>query len=343
MNTVPQDTTQPNAGSRIAAVDALRGLAVLLVLAATGGARLVYSLPRSAVVDVLRVQFRPSAWHGFTLADLCLPAFLFVAGVSLALSSDRRSRAGEPRRSLAIRSLWRGLGLYVTGVVVDGVVAVQWSGTDGANALDTVNLWTGPLQQLAVCIALGGMATTWVPPWQTRTLLCVSLLVAYGVLLAWVPFAGAEAGRYRFEHNLAVIVDRQLLPATGPFPTWDPCGITTTLPAFAILVAGLAAGAFFLQDSPQLGQRLTRTPVGLSAAALACVNASALVTVVQPPNPYLMTPPFALAAMGVMLFALAALLAVEQVAAVARWGLPLRVLGRVSLAAVVWLGVVRAP
>ncbi len=226
---------------------------------------------------------------------------------------------------------------------MDGVVAMRWSGMGWAEAFETGNLWTGPLQQLAVCIVLGGMAATWITRWPTRLLLCVLLLVAYGVMLAWVPFAGAEAGRYGFDHHLAAVIDGHLLPATGPFSPWDPRGITTTLPACAILIAGLAAGAFILKASSQLGHRLTKTNVGLSAAALGCVNVSALLAVVQPLNPYLVTPSFALAAVGGLLFALAALLASERVLGDGRWGFPLRVLGRNSLLTVILLSVVLAP
>lgn len=161
---------------------------MLLVLASTIGARCVYALPRSPVVDALRVQLRPSVGEGLTLADFCLPMFGFVAGASLALSFARREEAGERSWMFLKRSLLRGGGLFVIGGVMS---AVRFSWPDFTRI--------DPLQQLAVCIVLGAVTATIARPWPARLATAVILLIQSPIPMVpmlTLVLAGLAAGTY---------------------------------------------------------------------------------------------------------------------------------------------------
>ncbi|MBX3436406.1 MAG: DUF1624 domain-containing protein [Planctomycetaceae bacterium] len=311
----------PQRAARIEMVDALRGVAVLLFFATEFGSHALYALPTSSALDLLRTQLRPSVWDGFTLADLCFTAFLLIAGVSLALSFDRRSRVGGGRREFVFHSLWRAAGLYAIGFLLQNMGPAALRGF----------AWTGPLQQLAVCIAVGSVVASSVRSWPARTGAAAAGVALAGTLLAWTPFPGAELGRYTFDHNLAASVDSRYLPGRGHFGAWDPHGLITTIFASSILLVGLAAGTFLLR---RRGQPLAAI-AGISIAGLLSLNASVLVNSMQPWNPHLLTPAFLLAASGVMLFALAGCLAAEQTPALARISVPFQILGRNSLFAII--------
>jgi predicted acyltransferase len=101
-------TSEPD--GRIASVDALRGLIILLMI---------------FVNDVASVRGAPS-WlkhvsakaDGMTLPDVVFPAFLFIMGMSIPLSLGRALEAGRSRLSLAPKVLARTLSLLVMGVLM---------------------------------------------------------------------------------------------------------------------------------------------------------------------------------------------------------------------------------
>src|ERR1700751_1246943 len=80
-------------GGRIASVDALRGLTILLMI-------FVNDLGQGAPSWMRHIQ--PSNADGMTLADVVFPAFLFIVGVSIPLAFERARQAG--------RSAWAELG-----------------------------------------------------------------------------------------------------------------------------------------------------------------------------------------------------------------------------------------
>ncbi|MEN6427726.1 MAG: DUF5009 domain-containing protein [Phycisphaerales bacterium] len=95
---------------RVASVDALRGLIILLMI---------------FVNDVAGVGRAPS-WlkhvgvdaDAMTLPDIVFPAFLFIAGMSIPLSLQRASASGRTRIELVSRVFTRTFALLVMGVMM---------------------------------------------------------------------------------------------------------------------------------------------------------------------------------------------------------------------------------
>lgn len=95
---------------RVASVDALRGLVILLMI---------------FVNDVAGVKTAP-AWlkhvsaqvDGMTLPDMVFPAFLFIMGMSVPLALDRALALSRSRISLLAKVLKRTLTLLVMGVLM---------------------------------------------------------------------------------------------------------------------------------------------------------------------------------------------------------------------------------
>src|SRR5690606_12104294 len=88
-----------NPTSRLASVDALRGLAAaaLLPVSDPGDRAPVYA------------PLEHSAWHGCTPPDLVFPFFLFIVGVSVTLAFAPRLEAGVATATLRDGASWRAV------------------------------------------------------------------------------------------------------------------------------------------------------------------------------------------------------------------------------------------
>ena len=84
---------------RVASVDALRGLTILLMV-------FVNDLGRAAPAWMHHI--RPSNADGMTLADIVFPWFLFIVGVSIPLAFERAQSLGTPRMEAALATSWPG-------------------------------------------------------------------------------------------------------------------------------------------------------------------------------------------------------------------------------------------
>ena len=82
----PKASPIATTGGRIASVDALRGLTILLMI-------FVNDLGPAAPSWMHHIQ--PPNADGMTLADVVFPAFLFIVGVSIPLAFERARRDGK--------------------------------------------------------------------------------------------------------------------------------------------------------------------------------------------------------------------------------------------------------
>lgn len=96
--------TARSAGPRVVALDAVRGLAIVILLVA------MHPGPR----DALPAQLAHPDWHGLTFVDLFFPVFLFAVGASIPFSS-RSDRPGAV--------VWRAAKLALVGIALVSINA----------------------------------------------------------------------------------------------------------------------------------------------------------------------------------------------------------------------------
>jgi predicted acyltransferase len=97
------------AARRIASVDALRGLTILVMI-------FVNDLGPAAPSWMHHIQ--PPNADGMTLADVVFPIFLFIVGVSIPLAFERAQSAGKSTAVQLLHILTRTAGLLLMGVIV---------------------------------------------------------------------------------------------------------------------------------------------------------------------------------------------------------------------------------
>ena len=300
---------------RFEPLDDLRGLAVagMILVDSPGSWGHVYT------------QLDHAAWHGWTLADLVFPTFLFSVGFAFALSFPRLVRPRDWQR-IARRTVL----LILLGLALN---LLPW--------FDVAH-WRIPgiLQRIAMCYAAAatltllsarrdadGRATIrW--PWLAGA--AIALLVIYWLLLMLVPVPGFGAGRLDSDGSLPAWLDRTVftvnhLWSLGTTPgvgvTYDPEGLLSTLPAIANVLVGIVA-ATLVRDLPQ------RRRIGwLALAGVAMTVVGLLLDPLVSINKRLWTPSFVILSSGI---ALAALAAIEPLAGGRPGRLmlaPLRILG----------------
>jgi heparan-alpha-glucosaminide N-acetyltransferase len=98
----------PAVGARVASVDALRGLTILLMV-------FVNDLGPGAPAWMHHIQ--PPNADGMTLADIVFPWFLFLVGMSIPLAFERAEAAGKSKRVQLGHILVRTSALLFMGVI----------------------------------------------------------------------------------------------------------------------------------------------------------------------------------------------------------------------------------
>ena len=287
--------------TRLDSVDALRGatIAGMIVVNNPGTWSAVYP------------SLEHAAWHGWTYTDTIFPFFLFTVGVSIALSLGGRRTAGAPVDTLLRKIVIRSALLFALGLLLNvaGFLAFQ---------REHFRI-PGVLQRIALCVLFAG-AIYLAAGARGAAVGAAALLLGYWALLSTGPLDP--------EGNLAARLDRTLLGPHMYRPAFDPEGLLSTLPAIATTLLGVLAGERLRSAWPASGKLAGLLGGGAAAAAAGLAWGR-----VFPINKSLWTSSYALLMSGFAAIALAACIAVIDVAGRRAWAAPFVWLGRNAIAA----------
>jgi predicted acyltransferase len=250
-------------------------------------------------------------WNGWTYTDTIFPFFLFVAGVSLALSFARRRAQGASVATLLRQILTRSAILVALGLALNLIAYL---------ALDKEHLrLPGVLQRIGLCVAAAGVILL-LGGARGAAWSAAALLLAYWGLMSTGPLDPLG--------NLAARIDRAVFGAHTWKPGWDPEGLLSTLPAVATTLLGALAGERLRSDAPRARKILELLAAGVAAAAVGLLWGR-----VFPINKNLWSSSYALFMAGLAGASLALCMAVENAAGWKRWVSPFLWLGRNAIAA----------
>jgi predicted acyltransferase len=304
----------PAPAARLVSLDALRGFDMFWII---GGGAIFKGLAKAlgGPLDWLTPQFEHVRWEGLHFWDLIWPLFMFIVGVSIPLSVEKRRAAGATRRSLYLHAARRAVILFVLGMALQG------------------RLLTWDLSKLRPCysvlhgIAAGYLIATIVyielrPKLQTAAI--AVFLLGYWAVVVLVPVPGIGAGVLTPEGNLAGWVDRAVL---GRFAYGDNTWFLS-YPAFASSVLlGALAGCVLLSPLSACA-KLGR----LVAAGAALVAAGLLWSLAFPIIKLMWTSSFVLVGGGFGFLMLALFYWILDIQGWRRWAFPLTVVGVNSIA-----------
>ena len=308
------DRKRPEPGpGRMVSLDVFRGLTVAgMILVNNPGSW-------SAVYGPLR----HAEWNGWTPTDLVFPFFLFIVGVSMTLSFERREAAGASRRDLFVQLLRRSAIIFALGLFLNGFPF-----------FDLARLRIpGVLQRIAVCyLAAGAIYLT--VRLRGQIAAAVALLGGYWLLMTMVPVPGYGAGVLTTEGNLAAWIDDSLMRGHLYRPHWDPEGILSTLPAIATVLFGIFAGRW-MRRAPSASARI----FGLVGAGIAGVAAGLVVDLWFPINKNLWSSSYTLFTAGLAAIFLAACYWIVDERRIIWWTKPFVIFGSNAIAVYVLAGI----
>lgn len=292
--------------SRLLSLDVLRGITVaLMILVNSPGNQTAY------------LWLQHSVWNGFTLADLVFPLFIFIVGVSLAMTLSRTQLGPYTIQQLLLKILTRAMLLFSLGVLLNSF----------PNHFDFTSIRVfGVLQRIAICYLVASVLflTTRI---STQAIIMFALMVIYWLIMTLIP----EKYDLTPEGNIVGFIDRQLFSSRhlyGKF--FDPEGFLSTLPAISTALLGNLTGSWL---------RSSYTPIqkveGMTLAGFLALLLGWLWGMWFPINKSLWTSSYVLWAGGLSLLLLALCYWMNEIKSLKKWSRPFEIFGLNALLAYV--------
>lgn len=290
---------------RILSLDVFRGLTiVLMILVNSQGTRSPYSLLDHAV------------WNGCTFADLVFPSFLFIVGLSLAVSLKKQMQI---KSSSALYSgiIQRSVILFVVGVLLNAIpYHFSW---------DTIRIY-GILQRIAICYLFCSLAYLNTSA-KTQLLLFLTILLGYWFIMTQIPVPGFGANVLTPEGSWVSYFDQVLFSPAHLFEKiYDPEGALSTVPALASTLAGVFTAQLLFSPLSNNNKCFLMMSAGIILLVL-----GQLWGISFPINKNLWTSSFVLWTTGYALVTFSLCFFVIDILGYTKWTLPLKIFGMNAL------------
>ena len=330
----------PTATARNVAVDAYRGLVMLLMMGEVLNlAKIGRAHPGNWFWGILAFNQTHVEWSGCSLHDLIQPSFSFLVGVALPYSIASRLRRGGTPGAMFAHALWRSFLLIALGIFLRSMESTRTNFTF-EDTLTQIGLGYPFL------FLLGFRPTRWV--WGSLAVLLTGYWLAWALYSApgpgfdyaavgvphnWAHNFTGFAAHWNKNSNLGLAFDQwflNLFPRTNPFIDNEGGYLTLSfIPTLGTMILGLVAGRWLKERSPKVPLKT------LAAAGILCLGVGLLLHVsgICPIVKRIWTPSWTLFSGGACFLLLAAFSWVIDVKGNRKWAFPLVVIGMNSIAA----------
>ncbi len=311
---------------RLCSLDALRGFDMFWILGGGEVLRRLLMLFFGQLPPGISVQFDHAEWIGFTAWDIIMPLFLFIVGTSMPFSLAKRISGGSTKRSIYLHTLERVVILWILGMAAQGNLL----GLDPSKFF----FYSNTLQAIAAGYAVAVILLLHTGP-AIQLAATAALLIAYWLLLAFVPVPGHGAGDLTPGGNLAMYIDTIILGRLrdGTTYTWT----LSSLGFAATVMLGVFSGRLLAVKKPPYEKILY-----LVTAGFGCIFLGALWSAIHPIIKHIWTGSFVLYSAGWCFLLLALFYWIIDVVKVRTWAFPFRVMGVNSIVAYLLTGVTEA-
>lgn len=235
---------------RLVSLDALRGFVMFWIMS---GEHIVHALAKAAPIPVfvwMSSQLHHTEWEGITFYDMIFPIFLFVAGVSMPYSFDKKMNAAgvstpmelpsAEKKKIYLSMLKRTCILIFLGFIVNGLLRFDgYEQTRFASVLGRIGLaWF-----FAGIIYLNFDL-------KKQIFWFTGILIGYYLAMKLIPVPGFGAGVLTKEGSLEAYIDQLFLPGRLHSKVYDPEGLFSTIPAVATALLGMFLGTFLKASGP---------------------------------------------------------------------------------------------
>ncbi|MEM0969089.1 MAG: DUF5009 domain-containing protein, partial [Verrucomicrobiota bacterium] len=283
---------------RLLSLDVYRGMVMLLLASSGLGIAKVAAKYENPIAQWLHFQGTHPDWNsqfviiGLSLWDLIQPAFMFIVGVSMPFSDEKRARLGESFQQ-RLRHAWtRALLLTLLGVFLQSLRHDQ-----------TYWLFTNVLSQIG--LGYGFLFLLVGKSWRTQFITGGAILLGYYFLMLLFP-RGLESWRLHFENGTTFPQQfdtwlLNLFPREKPFLS-HAYSTLNFIPSIVTMLMGLMSGQLLKDTTVQAETKLKRLG---TAAGILLVSGAILGLTICPVVKKLWTPSWTLYSGGYVVGALA--------------------------------------
>lgn len=299
---------------RLISLDALRGFDMFWI---TGGSAVFVGLAKAlgGPLDSLSTQFQHVRWEGLHFEDLIWPLFMFIVGVSIPLSIEKRRAAGETKRSLYFHALGRAVILFIIGMALQGGL-FYWDLSKLHPCYSVLHgIAAGYLISIAVVIEL--------KPKMQAAVIGIFLLL-YWAVIELIPVPGIGAGVLTPDGNIATWVDQMVL---GRFHYGENTWFLSYISFASSILLGVMASHILKSSKTEKSKVMM-----LASAGVASITAGLLWSIVFPIIKLLWTSSFVLMGGGYGYLMLALFYWLIDVKGYRRWAFFFKVIGMNSIA-----------
>jgi len=233
-----QPSTLKTSQPRLLSLDVFRGITVAMMTLVNNPGSWGHIYP----------PLEHAEWNGCTPTDLVFPFFLFIVGVSIVYAMENKKQDPEQHKKLFWNVIRRGVILFSLGLILNLFPTFQFS---------TVRI-PGVLQRIAVVYLITGLLYLYQNK-KTIGVIFWLILVAYYLIMTFVPVPGLGYANLNPETNLGAWIDRSILTEAHLWKsskTWDPEGILTDFPAVATCIFGVLIGTFLKRKDQEAAQKV---------------------------------------------------------------------------------------
>lgn len=297
--------------NRLMSIDVLRGFDMFMIIFADRFFWNLHEGSQNSFTKLMATQFEHPEWFGFHFYDIIMPLFLFLVGVVIPFSMERRVKEINGKSKLYTHIIKRFVILFILGWIVQGNLL----------ALDVhkFQIFSNTLQAIAVgylfaCIAFIHLNK------KTRYLLFIGCILLYILLLEFAYVPGIGVSELLPDKNIALYVDNYILGrfSDGYQYTWILSGLGFT----ATTLSGLFAGEM-------LRSKLSRTKIALNLVIVGIILMviGALLNLWHPIVKKIWNSSFVLFSSGICFLLLALFYWIIDVKKQTKWSFPLKVIG----------------
>ena len=242
---------------RLMSVDALRGFDMFWII---GGSEIFTTLAKGTGSSFLNslVPQLDHEWGVFHFYDLIMPLFLFIVGVVMPFSFNKRLQRGDSKKQLYSHIIKRVLVLWILGLIASGNLL--------SLDLSKLHLWTDTLHAIAIGYLFASIIILSLNiRWQIA--ITAALLLLYWAVMALVPVPGYGAGMFTPDVNLAIYVDNLILGHFQEGMGWTY--ILTNMTFICSVMLGCFAGQWLHSSRSD-----ARKVMGLALAGIICLVGS---------------------------------------------------------------------
>jgi predicted acyltransferase len=301
------------APKRQMSLDALRGFDMFWII---GGSAIITGLAKAlgGPLNALVPQFKHVPWEGLHFYDLIWPLFMFIVGVSIPLSIEKRKAEGTSKRALYLHALRRAIILFFLGMMVQGGL-LNWDLSKLHPCYSVLHgIAAGYLIAFAVAIELR--------PKMQGVVIAIFLLV-YWAVLEWVPVPNIGAGVLTPDGNVATWIDQQIL---GRFHHGQNTWFLSYMGFASSVLLGVLAGRLLMMPYAE-----NKKVWMLAVAGAGCILLGLLWSTVFPIIKLLWTSTFVLMGGGFGFLMLALFYWIIEVKGFRRWAFFFTVIGMNSI------------